>query len=134
MMTDLAGNQIQFAIETSASASNFIRSGKVKALAVTSPKRSAAFPELPTMDEAGVKGCEIVTWYGLVAPHGLPKAVLTRIQKELAAVLARPDVRKGFEDAGVDAGGPVGDAFASFIHAENAKWAKVVKQSGASID
>ena len=134
MMTDLVGNQIQYAFETSASALPFIRSGKVRALAVTSPRRSALLPELPTMAEAGLPGCELITWFGLMAPKGLPSPVVARLQQALGAVLAQPEVRQPLAEHGVEAGGPVGPEFAAFIRAETAKWAKVIKDSGTSLD
>jgi len=134
MMTDLIAGQIQMAIETSPSAAPHVRSGAVKALAVTTAKRSSAYPGVPTLDESGVKGFEVTTWYALMAPHGTPADVEQRIGAELAKVLKQPEVQKRFEEQGVTAGDMSPAQLAAFIRAETAKWGKVAKESGASAD
>ncbi len=98
MITDLIAGQIQMAVETSPSAAPHIRSGKLKALAVTTAKRSPAYPDVPTLDESGIKGYEVTTWYALMAPRGTPAAVLQRLGAELSRVLKQPDVSKRFEE------------------------------------
>jgi tripartite-type tricarboxylate transporter receptor subunit TctC len=134
MMTDLIGGQIQMAIETSPSAAPHVRSGKVNALAVTTVKRSSAYPGVPTLDEAGVKGFDVTTWYALMAPRGTPPAIEQRVAVELARVLKLPDILKRFEEQGVSAGDLTPDQLAGFIRSETAKWGKVAKESGATAD
>lgn len=130
MMTDLMGGQIQMAIETSPSAAPYIRGGKVKALAVTTLKRSSAYPGVPTLDESGIKGFDVTTWYALMAPHGTPTAVVQRVSTELEKVLKLPEVQKRFEEQGLSAGDMTPVQLSGFIKAETTKWGAVEKQSG----
>ena len=134
MMTDLMGGQIQMAIETSPSAAPHVRSGKVRALAVTTLKRSGAYPGVPTLDEAGVKGYDVTTWYAVVAPRGTPPAIEKRMAAELAKALKLPDLEKRFEEQGVSAGDMTPEQLAGFIRSETAKWTKVARDSGATAD
>lgn len=134
MMTDLIAGQIQMAIETSPSANPHVKSGKVKALAVTTKQRSSAYPDVPTLDEAGVKGFDVTTWYALMAPHGTPAAVQSRVAAELAQVLKQPDILKRFEEQGVTAGAMTTSQLATFIRTETTKWGKVAKESGATAE
>ncbi|AJG17856.1 tripartite tricarboxylate transporter substrate binding protein [Cupriavidus basilensis] len=134
MMTDLIAGQIQMAIETSPSAAPHVRSGKVKALAVTTAKRSFAYPGVPTLDESGVKGFEVTTWYALMAPRGTPPAIEQRVITELARVLKLPEVQKRFEEQGVTAGDMAPARLAGFIRLETTKWTKVAKDSGATAE
>lgn len=134
MMADLIGGQIQMAIETSPSASPHVRAGKVHALAVTSAKRSPAYPGVPTVAEAGVPGYEVTTWFALMAPHGTPPAIVDRMHAELARALKQADVARKFADQGVTAGDMGPAALAGFIRSETTKWAKVVKESGAKAE
>ena len=130
MMTDLIGGQIQMAIETSPSAAPHVRSGAVKALAVTTPRRSSAYPGVPTLDEAGVKGFDVTTWYAIMSPRGTPAAIESRMAAELGKVLRQPEVQRRFEEQGVSAGDLTPEQLAAFIRAETAKWAQVAKDSG----
>lgn len=134
MMADLLAGQIQMALETSPSASQHVRAGKVRALAVTSARRSAAYPGVPTLSEAGVKGYEMITWFALMAPQGTPAPVVERMHKELAAALKQPDVLAKFAEQGVTAGDMAPAALGSFIRNETAKWGRIVKESGARVD
>lgn len=134
MMTDLIAGQIQMAIETSPSAAPQVRSGKVKALAVTTLSRSSAYPDVPTLNEAGVKGFDVTTWYALMAPRGTPPAITQRMNAELVKLLKLPDLRKRFEEQGVSAGDMTPNQLAGFIRTETAKWVKVAKDSGAIAD
>ncbi|MEW6334985.1 MAG: tripartite tricarboxylate transporter substrate binding protein [Thermodesulfobacteriota bacterium] len=111
-----------------------IRSGKLKALGISGSARSRLFPDLPTIAEAGVPGYEASIWLGLLAPAGTPKPVIEKIHKDLAAVLASDEGRKGLENQGVevDLAGPA--EFGKFIEAEIAKWGKVVKESNIKMD
>ncbi|TAM52991.1 MAG: tripartite tricarboxylate transporter substrate binding protein [Burkholderiaceae bacterium] len=134
MMADLISGQIQMAIETSPSAYPQVRSGRVKALAVTTLKRSPAYPGVPTLDEAGVPGYDVTTWYALMAPHGTPAAIVQRMNVELGRVLKEDDVEKQFVKQGLTAGNMTPDQLATFIHSETLKWGKVVKESGAKLE
>ena len=130
MMTDLMGGQIQMAIETSPSAAPYIRGGKVKALAVTTMKRSSAYPGVPTLDESGIKGFDVTTWYALMAPHGTPVAIVQRVNAELDKVLKQAEVQKRFEEQGLSAGEMTPVQLSGFIKSETAKWGTVEKQAG----
>jgi len=134
MMTDLISGTIQVAIETSGSAAPQVRSGKVRALGISTPKRSAAFPDIPTMEEAGLPGYEVTTWYGLLAPKGTPPEIITKLYNASAAILKTPEMKKRLEDIGADPGGMPPAEFAAFIKTETVKWAKVVKESGATVE
>ncbi|BDB26222.1 MFS transporter [Cupriavidus sp. TA19] len=134
MMTDLIAGQIQMAIETSPSASQHVRSGKVKALAVTTAKRSGAYPGVPTLAESGVKGYEVTTWFALMAPRGTPAGIEQRVSAELGKLLKAPDVQKRFEEQGVTAGDMAPPQLAAFIRAETDKWVKVARESGAKAE
>ena len=89
---------------------------------------------MPTLDESGVKGFEVTTWYALVAPHGTPAEIEQRVGAELAKVLKQPEVQKRFEEQGVTAGNMNAQQLAAFIRTETAKWGKVAKESGASAE
>lgn len=134
MMGDLMAGQIQMAIETSPSASQPVRSGKVRALAVTSLQRSPLYPGVPTVDEAGVKGYEVNTWFALMAPRATSQAITKRLREALHRVLAQPDVTRRFEELGVTAGDLEGERLATFIRSETTKWGQVAKESGARVD
>ncbi len=134
MMVDLIGGQIQMAIETSPSAVPQVRGGKVRALAVTTPKRSSAYPGVPTLDEAGIKGFDVTTWFAIMVPHGSPPAIEQRLNAELLKIVKLPDVQKRFNEQGVSGGDMTPEQLAGFIKSETAKWTKVAKDSGASAD
>jgi tripartite-type tricarboxylate transporter receptor subunit TctC len=134
MMTDLIGGTIQVAVETSGSAAPQVRAGKVRALGISTARRSAAFPDVPTMQEAGLPGYEVTTWYGLLAPKGTPPEIITKLYNASAAILKTPEMKKRLADIGADPGGMPPAQFATFIHTETEKWAKVVKESGATIE
>ena len=134
MMSDLVAGQIQMALETSPSASQFVRTGKVRALAVTSAKRSPAYPGVPTLAEAGVPGYEMTTWFALMAPHGTPAPIVERMHKELLAAVQGTESPAKLADLGVTPGDMTQAQLGAFIRSETAKWAKIVKASGASAD
>jgi tripartite-type tricarboxylate transporter receptor subunit TctC len=116
------------------SATGFIQGKRVKALAVTSPKRAAAVPDVPTVIEAGVPGIAVMEWYGIFAPAGTPRAVINKLNAEVIKVIQKPDVRARMSDLGAD---PVGNAVAEFdkqIRDDIAMWSKVVEFSGARAD
>src|SRR6478736_3264012 len=111
-----------------------IKSGKVRALAVTTPKRTALLPDLPTVDELGIKGFDATTWHGLVAPAGTPKEIVDTLNFATLAALKDPDTQKALIDLGVDIIGNSPKEFEAYIKTEIPKWTAVVKQSGAQID
>ena len=106
------------------------REGKLRVFAVTSLKRSGAAPDLPTMAESGYPGFEAVPWFGLMAPAGTPAAIIERLHRETVRVLALSDIRKKFDDLGLDIVGSAPAEFAALIRAEIPQWAKVIKEAG----
>jgi tripartite-type tricarboxylate transporter receptor subunit TctC len=130
-LTDLIGGRIHVIISTMASALPHLKSGKLRPLAVTPAKRSSFFPEVPTMDEAGVKGYEFSTWYGLLVPAGTPKQIVDRLNAETRKALDSPAVREQFGRQGLEPVSSTPAEFAAYLRSEVAKWGKVVKASGA---
>ncbi|MCE7878154.1 MAG: tripartite tricarboxylate transporter substrate binding protein [Betaproteobacteria bacterium PRO3] len=133
-MTGLLGGEIDLIFEGLGSASAYIRGGRIRALAVTSPKRSPAFPDIPTMAEAGVPGFESLSWYGLWAPAGTPPAIIARMQAEVARAFESADLRKTWFEQGAEPGGEPTAEFTRFVKSETAKWGKVVRDSGVTLD
>jgi tripartite-type tricarboxylate transporter receptor subunit TctC len=133
-VTDLMAGQTAFAFVNTPLALPHVRSGKLKALAVTGAKRSAATPEFPTMQEAGVPGFVVESWYGLMAPAGTPDAVIARLHKETLAVLATNEVREFFAKQGADVVTSSPAEFAAMVRTERARWADVIRTSGAKVD
>jgi tripartite-type tricarboxylate transporter receptor subunit TctC len=133
-LTDLVGGQVQLMFDNLPSSLQFIKAGKLKALAVTSTTRAAALPDVPTMVEAGVPGYEASAWFGILAPAGTPRDVVMRTNAEIVKWLASPDAREKLASQGAIAAGGSPEDFARHIAAETAKWAKVVKESGAKVD
>jgi tripartite-type tricarboxylate transporter receptor subunit TctC len=133
-LTDVMGGQAQLMFDTMLSAMPQVKGGKLKALAVTSAKRSAAAPDLPTVAESGLPGYEAIAWNGLLAPAGTPPEVVARLSAELKKALALPEVKDKFEAQGFAATWNTPEAFGSFMNAEVQKWAQVVKVSGATLD
>jgi tripartite-type tricarboxylate transporter receptor subunit TctC len=107
-----------------------VKEGKVRALAVTSAKRSAQLPETPTLIESGVAGFDVTVWSGLCAPNGVAKPIIAKLNADVAKVLSMPDVKKRYAERGGDIVSSTPEEFATFIRAENARWAKVVKNAG----
>ena len=128
-ITDLMGGQVSMFFDNMASAVPYVKAGRLRALAITSPQRSAVMPELPTMSEAGVPGYEAYSWNGLVAPAGTPQAVVNRLAKEIAAVLALPDIREKMKGLGAEVVGNSPAEFAVFMDKETAKWGRVVREA-----
>jgi tripartite-type tricarboxylate transporter receptor subunit TctC len=104
-----------------------IKSGRLRALAVTSPKRHPAWPDVPTMAEAGIADIEIVIWTGFLAPAGTPAAIVRRLQDEIARVVRQPDIRERLNGMGVDPVGNSSEEFGRIIAADIAKWTAVAK-------
>ena len=136
-LLDMIGGSMDVMFDNLPSALPQIKAGKLKALAVTSSKRSSAIPDLPTVEEAGgaaFKGFEASSWFGLLAPAAMPAAQVQRLQTEVAKALERPEIKEKLVAQGAIPGGNNPADFAKHIDAEIAKWAKVVKASGAKVD
>ena len=132
--TDLMGGQVQFMAESIPQAASYHKQGKVRALAVTSKERNPALPEVPTVIESGIKGFEVVGFYGFLAPAGTPKDVVNKLSEAFGQVLQMPDVRNRMVSQGADPAFLGADDFARFLAAEMPRWADVVKKSGAKLD
>jgi tripartite-type tricarboxylate transporter receptor subunit TctC len=130
----LAGESVHFMFATIPSVINHVRSGRLRALAVTSAQRSAGVPELPTVAESGFPGFDASSWFGLVGPAGLPRELAEKIASDVARVLAQPGMREKFVQQGADPVGSTPQEFAAYMRAETAKWAPLVKASGATVD
>src|SRR5215471_12926286 len=134
MLADLVAGHIQMSIETSGAATPFIKGGQVRALAVSPAKRSALFPDLPTLAEAGLAGYDVTTWYGLLVPKGTPQAIRDKLYAEVVDVLKDPNVVARLRDIGAEPGGQTPQEFASFIRAETEKWTRLAKEAGIQAD
>ena len=126
-LVDLLSGQMQFMMTTTPAAMPHVKSGKVRALGVTSAKRSQSLPELPTIAEAGVKGYEVSTWYGVLAPAKTSKTIVTRLHGEIIKLIAVPDTKEKLLSQGFEPVGSTPDEFGAYIKSEIAKWAKVIK-------
>ncbi|HKA43102.1 MAG TPA: tripartite tricarboxylate transporter substrate binding protein [Burkholderiales bacterium] len=126
----LAAGEVQFMFDAIAGHQPFITLGRVKALAVTSPARLAAFPDIPTMKEVGLAKVEGTVWYGLLAPAGTPKPIIQKLNAESRRVLSMQEVKDRLTGAGIDAAGGTPEEFGNFIRAEFDKWGPVVKSAG----
>src|SRR5262245_32534844 len=126
----LAAGEVQFMFDAITGHQPFIKLGRVKALAVTSPARLAAFPDIPTMKEAGYPKVDGTVWYGLMAPAGTPKPIIQKLNAESRRVLAMQEVKDRLTVAGIDAAGGPPEEFGKFIRAEFEKWGPVVKAAG----
>ncbi len=134
-LTDLLAGNTNVMFDNLPSALPHIKSGRLKALAVTSRERSPALPDTPTIEEAAnLKGFDASSWFGLFAPAGTSRAIVDKIQSDVTKALAVPEVRERFVAQGAQPGGNTPDQFAAFIRAEIEKWTKVVKASNAKID
>jgi tripartite-type tricarboxylate transporter receptor subunit TctC len=129
-LTDLMGGQIQFMLENIPSTLPLAKSGKVRALAATALKRSPLVPDLPTLDEAGLKGYEIVGWNGLFVPAATPPAIVSLLHRTTAKALELPDMRERLATLGAEGVGSNPDQFKAFVQSEIRKWARVVKDAG----
>jgi tripartite-type tricarboxylate transporter receptor subunit TctC len=128
-MPDLLANRITMSFANITNAMTLVREGKLRALAITSIKRSALAPDLPTMAESGFPGFEAVPWFGLLAPAGTPQAVIDKVHDETVKVMAIPEVRKKFDELGLESVGNTPAEFAAVIKKETPEWAKVIKDA-----
>ena len=127
---DLLSGRTSIMFDTVAAISTQIKSEKVRALGVTTTKRSSVLPQVPTLMEAGMAAYETSTWGGVLAPAGTPKAVVAKLNLEMNKALSSPEVRQRLQDAGIEAGGGTPQQFTTFIQSEMVKWAKVAKDAG----
>jgi len=133
-MNDLIGGQIQLMFDNLASALGQVRAGRVRALAVTTAKRTALAPELPTIAESGLPGFDINTWFGIFVPANTPREIVDRLHDEFTRALAAPDVREKMLSLGAEPVGNKPEEFAAYIRSEAEKYARVIKASGAKAD
>jgi len=128
---DLVAGNIQLIFATGASAVPQVKAGRIKGIAVTTIKRSQLVPDMPTISEAGLKGFDANNWYGIMVPAGTPRPIINRLNKETARILNMPDIKKLLFNQGLDVAPGSPEQFGAYIKAERAKWAKVIKASGA---
>jgi tripartite-type tricarboxylate transporter receptor subunit TctC len=133
-IADLIAGNVQLMFESTNSMAPHIKAGRVRALAVSGAKRSAAFPDVPTLAESGVPGYEVTTWSGVIAPAGLQRPVLDKLNAAVNASLEAPEVKARFELIGSEGGGGTPEAFGELIRRDSQKWADVIRRSGARIE
>jgi tripartite-type tricarboxylate transporter receptor subunit TctC len=130
----LVAGEVSVGFATMPSVISYVKSGRMRGLAVTTAKRSPATPDLPTVSEAGLKGYEAGTWYGLLVPIATPKDAIARLHAESMKVLTTPDVKQRLDTAGFEVIGSTPEQFGSYIRSEVDKWTKVVRASGVRVD
>jgi len=133
-ITDLLAGHLQFMFTTIPPALPQVKAGRLRALAVAGAKRSALLPELPTTAEQGARGVEAASWNGILLPAGAPRDIITRLHAEISVVMKQPEVIERLAGAGVEAAMMSPEEFAAYIESETARYAKVVKSSGARVD
>jgi tripartite-type tricarboxylate transporter receptor subunit TctC len=133
-ITDVIGGHAPIMFDSTIAILPHIKGGKLKAIAVTGAKRSPQLPDVPTFAEAGIPGFESYAWYGFFAPAKTPKEIITKLNSETLKVMKTPEFQKILEETGSDFVGDTPENFAAFIKAEAAKWSKIVKESGATVD
>jgi tripartite-type tricarboxylate transporter receptor subunit TctC len=131
---DLLGGRVTMMFSPIVAVLPLVREGKLRALAVTSLRRSSAAPELPTIAESGYPGFEVTIWHGLLAPARIPAAIVRKLHLETVKALALPDLRAKLADLGLEGIGNSPDEFAASLKSEVPKWAKVIKESGIKPD
>jgi tripartite-type tricarboxylate transporter receptor subunit TctC len=133
-VTDLLGGQVQLMFNGISPTLQHIRAGKLKALAVDSEKRVPLLKDVPTVAESGLPNLRFTTWSGLLVPARTPKPVVDRLTAEMQKITLSPEFREKLASMGLEAGGPTGAAYASFLKADMGDWARMVKQSNAKLD
>jgi tripartite-type tricarboxylate transporter receptor subunit TctC len=133
-LSDLLGGQVQLMFDNLPPSLPQIKAGKLRALAVTSATRAPALPDVPTIAESGLPGFEASSWFGVLAPAGTPPAIIAKLNAEIGKWLASPEAKEKLAAVGANGAGGTPEDFARHIQAETAKWAKVVKESGAKVD
>lgn len=133
-ITDLIAGQAQVIFDNIASIGPHVKSGRVRALAVSGPALSPLFPELPTIAESGLPGYQTVAWGGVIGPAKLPKSIVAKLQREIAAALASPAVRERFAELGTDPDGSTPEDFVALVRRERPRWKEVIQRSGARVE
>ena len=133
-LTDLMAGQVQFMFDNMPSSWPHVMSGKLKALAVTTNKRSPTAPDLPTMEESGIKPFDVSSWFGLIAPAGTPPEVVQKLNAAMNKAFDKPEVKEAYAKLGAVSEKNTPEQFGAFIKSEVASWAPVVKSSGATVD
>ena len=133
-LTDLIGGQVQFMFDNMPSSWPHVLSGKLRALAVTTSKRSPTAPDLPTMEESGVKPFDVSSWFGLIAPAGTPPEIVNKLNAAMNQAFDKPEVKEAYAKLGAVSEKNTPQQFGAFIKSEVASWAPVVKSSGAKVD
>ena len=133
-MTDLVGGQIDSYMSSVPTLLGQVRNGKLKVIAITSAKRSAQLPDVPTLAESGYKGFEAVTWFGVLAPANTPAAIVAQLNKAINQALKQPDVADKLQSEGGEILGGSPEQFSALLRSEVPRWAKIVKESGATLD
>jgi tripartite-type tricarboxylate transporter receptor subunit TctC len=133
-IADLIAGNVQLMFESTNSIAPHVKAGRVRALAVTGARRAASLPEVPTLMEAGVPGYEVTAWTGVIAPAHLPRPVLDRLNAAVNATIVEPLVKQRLAQMGSEGGGGTPEAYGELIRRDSAKWAEVIKRSGARID
>jgi tripartite-type tricarboxylate transporter receptor subunit TctC len=134
MLTDLIGGQVQYSFDTMTAATPHVKNGKAIAIAQTRLKRASGHPNVPTMAESGFPGFEATTWYGLVGPGKMPIGLAKRMNEDVNKALQMPDVIEKLEASGAEDGGGSVEKFRDFMHVEQVKWAKVIKDANVRVD
>ena len=133
-LTDLIGGQVDLMFSATTASGPFVKSGKLRALAISSPRRVEGWESVPTVAESGVPGFQVSEWNGLFAPAGTPRPVLERLEAEARAIVASPEMKKRFAELGVQGVGSSAQEFSAFLKAETTKWAAVIRTSGIRMD
>jgi tripartite-type tricarboxylate transporter receptor subunit TctC len=133
-LTDLIGGQVSIVFSGVPPVVPMVKAGKVRALATTGKTRNASLPEAPTIAEAGLKGAEVLIWYGVVAPAATPKDIITRLNRDIVKAMATPDLKEKFLQQGVDPETSTPEQFAQMIRDEHARWTKVIRTAGIRLD
>jgi tripartite-type tricarboxylate transporter receptor subunit TctC len=131
---DLVGGHVLLNFDTMPPVLDHIRSGKLRALAVTTPRRAAQLPDVPTLEELGLRGFDMTNWYGVMAPAGTPRAIVNGLSTEINRMLREPGIREKLQSVGTDIGGGTPEEFEAFLRSEIEKYAKLVKAAGVQID
>ena len=133
-LVDLVGGQVHLMFGTAVSFLPYVKAGRLNALAVTNPKRSPIAPDVPTVAESGLPGFEALQWFGIFVPAGASKDIVARLNGEIVKIVRLPDIRERMTSLGADVVGSTPEQFAAFQKTDTAKWARVVKESGAKIE
>jgi tripartite-type tricarboxylate transporter receptor subunit TctC len=133
-VTDLIAGQVQVMFDNTPNVLPHVKAGKLKAIAVSSKKRSSLVPDVPTVDEAGVPGYDVTVWFGILAPAGVPRDIVQRLNAEMVKIMRSPEVSERFNKAGVDVVASSSEYFTDFLKTEVARWAKVVQDANIKAD